>query len=108
MQLQPNVLATGVVASAAKQSTWSFGELPELMEISKGGQSLIGFPALVDMGDGVSIEVFGSGGLTDVLLKKVRDETSLDVKRTDFKLEMLSAHFFMNFKVVDEHGRQLG
>ena len=53
-------------------------------------------------------EVFGSGGLTDVLLKKVRDETSLDVKRTDFKLEMLSAHFFMNFKVVDEHGRQLG
>jgi ATP-dependent helicase HrpA len=53
-------------------------------------------------------EVFGSGGLTDVLLKKVRDETSLDVKRTDFKLEMLSAHFFMNFKVVDEHGQQLG
>jgi len=53
-------------------------------------------------------EVFGAGGLTDVLLKKVRDETSLDVKRNDFKLDMLSAHFFMNFKVVDEHGRQLG
>jgi hypothetical protein len=34
----------GVIASAVKQSTWSFGELPELMEISKGGQSLIGFP----------------------------------------------------------------
>ena len=53
-------------------------------------------------------EVFGSGGLLDVLLKKVRDETSLDVKRNDFKLDMLSTHFFMNFKVVDEHGRQLG
>ena len=53
-------------------------------------------------------EVFGTGGLTEVLLKKVRDETSLDIKRTDFKLDMLSAHFFMNFKVVDEHGRQLG
>ena len=53
-------------------------------------------------------EVFGAGGLTDVLLKKARDETSLDIKRTDFKLDMLSAHFFMNFKVVDEHGRQLG
>jgi ATP-dependent helicase HrpA len=52
------VIAGNVIASAAKQSTWSFGELPELMEISKGGQSLIGFPALVDMGDGVSIEVF--------------------------------------------------
>jgi ATP-dependent helicase HrpA len=23
---------------------WSFGELPELMEISKGKQTLIGFP----------------------------------------------------------------
>ncbi len=55
-----------------------------------------------------SPEVFGAGGLTDVLLKKARDETSLDIKRTDFKLDMLSAHFFMNFKVVDEHGRQLG
>jgi ATP-dependent helicase HrpA len=53
-------------------------------------------------------EVFGAGGLTEVLLKKVRDETSLDIKWTDFKLDMLSAHFFMNFKVVDEHGRQLG
>jgi ATP-dependent helicase HrpA len=53
-------------------------------------------------------ELFGAGGLTDVLLKKVRDETSLDVKRNDFKLDMLSTHFFMNFKVVDEHGRQLG
>jgi len=41
-----------------KYTTWSFGELPELMEISKGGQSLIGFPALVDLGDAVSIEVF--------------------------------------------------
>ncbi len=53
-------------------------------------------------------ELFGAGGLIEVLLKKVRDETSLDVKRTDFKLDMLSAHLFMNFKVVDEHGRQLG
>ena len=53
-------------------------------------------------------EVFGAGGLTDVLLKKARDETSLDIKRSDFKLDMLSAHFFMNFRVVDEHGRQLG
>ena len=38
----------------------------------------------------------------------MRDETSLDVKRADFKLDMLSPHLFMNFRVVDEHGRQLG
>lgn len=48
------------------------------------------------------------GGLTDALLKQVRDQTSLDVKRTDFKLDMVPPHLFMNFRVVDEHGRQLG
>jgi len=53
-------------------------------------------------------EAFGQGGLTDVLLKIVRDTTSLDVKRVDFKLDMLSPHLFMNFRVVDEHGRQMG
>jgi len=53
-------------------------------------------------------ELFGAGSLTDVLLKKARDETSLDIKRTDFKHDMLSPHLFMNLCVVDEHGRQLG
>ncbi len=53
-------------------------------------------------------EAFGTGSLTDALLKKVRDITSLDVKRADFKLDMLSPHLFMNLRVVDEHGRQLG
>ncbi len=53
-------------------------------------------------------EVTGKAGLIDTLLKQVRDETSLDVKRADFKLDMLSPHLFMNFRVTDEHGRQLG
>jgi ATP-dependent helicase HrpA len=48
------------------------------------------------------------GSLTDALLKRVRDATSLDVKRTDFKLDMVPAHMFMNLRVVDEHARQLG
>ncbi|RYZ10569.1 MAG: DUF3418 domain-containing protein, partial [Comamonadaceae bacterium] len=52
--------------------------------------------------------VFGHGSLTDALLKKVRDATSLDVRRADFKLEMLPPHLFMNLRIVDEHGRQLG
>src|SRR5205814_2147437 len=33
--------------AATKYVTWSFGQLPELMEIAKGGQTLIGFPALI-------------------------------------------------------------
>jgi ATP-dependent helicase HrpA len=48
------------------------------------------------------------GSLTDALLKVVRDATSLDVKRADFKLDMVPQHLFMNLRVVDEHGRQLG
>jgi ATP-dependent helicase HrpA len=53
-------------------------------------------------------EVFGHGSLADALLKRVRDQTSLDVKRADFKLDMLPPHLFMNLRVIDEHGRQLG
>lgn len=37
---------------------WTFGALPELMEISRGGQTLIGHPALVDKGNVCAIEVF--------------------------------------------------
>jgi ATP-dependent helicase HrpA len=53
-------------------------------------------------------ERYAHGSLTDALLKQVREATSLDVKRTDFKLDMVPAHLFMNIRVVDEHGRQLG
>ncbi|MCH8178167.1 MAG: ATP-dependent RNA helicase HrpA [Proteobacteria bacterium] len=51
---------------------------------------------------------FAQGSLMEALLKAVRDKTQLDVKRADFKLDMLSPHLFMNYRVVDEHGRQLG
>jgi ATP-dependent helicase HrpA len=42
----------------ARYTAWTFGELPELMEVKKGGQTLIGFPALIDKGSHVEIEVF--------------------------------------------------
>ena len=53
-------------------------------------------------------EAYGAIGLVEALLKKVRDATQVDVQRADFKLDMLSPHLFMNFRVVDEYGRQLG
>jgi ATP-dependent helicase HrpA len=53
-------------------------------------------------------EVFGQGSLLDAVLKQARLATSLDLVRADIKADMLSPHFFMNFRVVDEHGRQLG
>jgi ATP-dependent helicase HrpA len=51
---------------------------------------------------------FGASGLVDALLKLCRDATAVDIKRGDFKLDMLAPHLFMNFRVVDEHGRQMG
>ena len=51
---------------------------------------------------------FGQGSLTDALLEAVRKRTQLPLQRADFKLDMLQPHLFMNLRVVDEHGRQLG
>ena len=50
---------------------------------------------------------FGKGNLIDAVIADVREQTGVTVKTTDFKLETLPAHHFMNFKIVDEHGRQL-
>jgi ATP-dependent helicase HrpA len=46
--------------------------------------------------------------LIDAVLKLVREATALDIARADIKADMLTPHFFMNFRVVDEHGRQMG
>jgi ATP-dependent helicase HrpA len=51
---------------------------------------------------------FGAGSLVDALIRQVKSHTQLDMKRADFKHDMVAAHLFMNFRVVDEHGRQLG
>jgi ATP-dependent helicase HrpA len=51
---------------------------------------------------------FGASGLVDALLKLCRDATAVDIKRGDFKLDMLPPHLFMNFRVVGENGRQMG
>jgi ATP-dependent helicase HrpA len=50
---------------------------------------------------------FGKGNLLDAVIADVRTQTGIATKTTDFKLETLPAHHFMNFKIVDEHGRQL-
>ena len=44
--------------AAIRYIDWSFGALPELMEVRRGEQVLIGFPALIDKATHVQIEVF--------------------------------------------------
>jgi ATP-dependent helicase HrpA len=49
------------VAQALAQdgiTSWSFGALPEIMEIRRKGQSVIGYPALVDRGAHCDLDVF--------------------------------------------------
>ncbi|HSD38972.1 MAG TPA: ATP-dependent RNA helicase HrpA [Rhodocyclaceae bacterium] len=48
---QPDAVLSGL-------TTWSFGELPELLEVKVGSRTLIGFPALHDDGNSVSLRPF--------------------------------------------------
>ena len=50
---------------------------------------------------------FGSGDFLDSLISDVRQERGLEIKRTDFRPESLPLHCSMNFRLIDEHGRQL-
>ena len=43
-----------------KFTGWTFGDLEEVMEVSRGGQTLVGYPGLQDAGDGVTLQVFDS------------------------------------------------
>ena len=45
--------------------------------------------------------------LTTALARYIRDKTTVAVPLESFKLETLAPHLMMNFKVVDEHGRQI-
>jgi len=46
--------------SGDKHTGWTMGDLAELMELERAGQTLMGYPGLVDGGDGVTLQVFDS------------------------------------------------
>ena len=50
---------------------------------------------------------FGVGDFLDSLMDDIRKERGLEIKRTDFRPEALPLHSSMNFRLIDEHGRQL-
>ena len=45
-------------ALLAGQVSWTFGALPEIMEVAVAGRPVVGFPALVDEGASVALRVF--------------------------------------------------
>ncbi|MEO8144320.1 MAG: ATP-dependent RNA helicase HrpA [Betaproteobacteria bacterium] len=48
------------IPQGEKLTAWNFGDLEEVMEMQRAGQTLVGYPALQDVADGVTLEVFDS------------------------------------------------
>ncbi len=46
--------------------------------------------------------------LLQAIARYVREQKQLDVPLDAFRLEQLPQHLLMNFRIIDEHGRQLG
>ena len=46
--------------------------------------------------------------LLQALARYIREQKQIDVPPEAFRLEQLPPHLLMNFRIVDEHGRQLG
>jgi ATP-dependent helicase HrpA len=57
--------------------------------------------------DWLENEQFGRGDFIDAIIKCIREKTQMIVSRSDFRLENLPAHCLMNYRIIDEHGRQL-
>ena len=50
---------------------------------------------------------FGVGDYVEQLIRDIQKERGIEIARTDFRPEALPAHLSMNFRLIDEHGRQL-
>lgn len=94
---------------AAKYIAWTFGELPELMEVRQGAQSLVGFPALIDKLTHVEIEVFDEpdvaaarhrAGLRRLIALQLREPLKYLEKHIPDLQQMAVA--YMNLGTADE------
>lgn len=84
------------VAQALAQENltdWSFGELPELMEIRRKGESVIGYPALVDKQTHCDLDVFDDPA-------KARSHHRLGLRRL-FRLALKDQVKFLQKNLTD-------
>jgi ATP-dependent helicase HrpA len=108
---------TEIRAAAAESqayTSWAFGELPELMEVRKGSQTLIGFPALIDKGVHVEIEVFDEpdvaaakhrAGLRRLVALQIKEPLKYLEKNIPDLVKM--AAFFMPLGTLEELRTQI-
>jgi ATP-dependent helicase HrpA len=96
-------------AGTTPYTAWTFGELPELMELRKGGQVLVGFPALIDRSTHVEIEVFDEpevaatrhrGGLRRLVSLQIREPLKYLEKNIPDLQKM--AAFYMPLGTLEE------
>ncbi|WP_374277750.1 ATP-dependent RNA helicase HrpA [Azonexus sp.] len=97
-----------------KLTDWTFGELPELMEVPVGKQTVIGYPALSDDGETVSLKVFDSAeeaaethrkGLARLFMLQFREQVKYFDKNVPGLTQM--GMQYMALGTTDELKRQL-
>ncbi|MDA0983175.1 MAG: ATP-dependent RNA helicase HrpA [Proteobacteria bacterium] len=59
-QAEAELRTDAAVDDSERHTGWTMGELQELTEIRRGGQVLVGYPALVDAGDAVTLQLLDS------------------------------------------------
>ena len=98
--------------ASQRYTSWGFGELPELLEIRKGAQTLIGYPALIDAGDAVTVEVFDEpeaaaarhrAGLRRLFALQIKDALKYLEKNIP-ELQKMAAAFMQLGKAADGSG----
>ncbi|MCX7232130.1 MAG: DUF3418 domain-containing protein, partial [Burkholderiales bacterium] len=110
----PKKIASTAAPDLASQryTSWGFGELPELLEIRKGAQTLIGYPALIDAGDAVTVEVFDEpeaaaarhrAGLRRLFALQIKDALKYLEKNIP-ELQKMAAAFMQLGKAADGSG----
>jgi ATP-dependent helicase HrpA len=70
-------------------------------------RSLVPVPAYVDEFIAAHQDIPARVTLSAALVTHLREARGLSVRESDFKSETVAAHLEMNFRVIDEHGRQL-
>lgn len=93
---------------------WSFGPLPELMEIRRKGQSFVGYPALVDRQTHCELDVFDDpgearrrhrAGLSRLFRLALRDQVKFLEKNLDGLTRM--SMLYMSLGTQDELREQI-
>jgi ATP-dependent helicase HrpA len=107
-------VAPAALAAGEAHTAWTFGTLPELLELRKGGQVLVGFPAIVDKLTHVELEVFDEpelaqarhrAGLVRLLALQLKEPLKhLEKNLPEFQR---SAALFMPLGTADELREQM-